>query len=122
MAVGGSSKSKNSSSSKMSSTKSTNGVTKSGSIGMGAIGSAVSKIQSQLKGAGYKVGVDGKFGAKTKAAVQGAQANSPSLRRGSYKVTGKMGMTEKQKTETMHLPHVSLRLDKSFRFPRLDFS
>jgi peptidoglycan hydrolase-like protein with peptidoglycan-binding domain len=55
-----------------------NGVTKNGSLGVGAKGAAVSKLQSQLnqkmKGTGYQVKVDGKFGVNTQKALEKFQA------------------------------------------------
>jgi peptidoglycan hydrolase-like protein with peptidoglycan-binding domain len=49
------------------------GVTQNGSLKIGASGDGVSKMQNQLKAAGFDVKVDGKFGPKTKAAVEAYQ-------------------------------------------------
>jgi hypothetical protein len=50
------------------------GITPNGSMTVGAQGAAVTKLQTQLEAAGFDVGsVDGKFGAKTEAAVEAFQ-------------------------------------------------
>jgi Putative peptidoglycan binding domain len=56
--------------------KTTNGVTKNGSITRGATGAKVTAVQRQLNAAGYKVKMDGKFGANTQAAVAAFQAKA----------------------------------------------
>ena len=53
---------------------STVGVTRNGSLTMGARGEAVTRMQTQLEAAGFDVGeIDGKFGTKTRAAVEAFQ-------------------------------------------------
>jgi peptidoglycan hydrolase-like protein with peptidoglycan-binding domain len=56
--------------------KSTNGVTKNGSLTTGAKGPKVASLQRQLSAAGFKVQATGTFGAKTKAALEGFQAKA----------------------------------------------
>jgi peptidoglycan hydrolase-like protein with peptidoglycan-binding domain len=74
MALGGTNRSGGNQ--KTSSPKTTNGVTKNGSVGIGAKSAKVQSIQKQLTAAGFTVKADGKFGAKTKAAVEAFQAKA----------------------------------------------